>query len=108
MEINRPGYDDAIMNGVNELQSFVDRAEREGIRLLFFELPYLPALESTEYAEKTRLYLHKRFGTDNPRWLKLNLALSDLRWDGDGQHLDERSAVVAALALERAISFQHD
>jgi hypothetical protein len=106
LDMNRRDYDKAIINGVNELKGFVDRAERQGIRVLLFDLPYLPAIETTEFAEKTRLYLHKTFGTDDPRWLKLNLPLSDLRWDGDGQHLDDRSAVIAALALERAISMQ--
>ena len=105
-DMNRRDYDHAIMDGVNELQAFVGRAERAGIRVFLFELPYLPALEPTEFAENTRLYLRKTFGTDDPRWLKLNLPLSDLRWDGDGQHLDERSAVIAALAIERAIAMQ--
>jgi hypothetical protein len=108
LDMNRRDYDQAIINGVEELKGLVARAERDGIQVLLFELPYLPALEPTQFAEKTRLYLHRTFGADDPRWLKLNLPLSDLRWDGDGQHLDDRSAVIAALALQRAISFRHN
>jgi hypothetical protein len=50
----------------------------------------------------TRQIVHDAF-PEPGRWLPVDAARDDLRWP-DGAHLDERSAVLVARAIDRAIA----
>ena len=50
----------------------------------------------------TRQIIHDAF-PDNSHWLSIDAARDELRWP-DGAHLDERSAVLVARAIDRAIT----
>jgi hypothetical protein len=88
----------------------VDRAtmaasiEARGSRLLLFELPYPSELEAARFARETRRIVHGGF-PEPGRWLSIEVARQELRWP-DGAHLDERSAVLVARAIDKAIASQ--
>jgi hypothetical protein len=50
----------------------------------------------------TRQIVHDAF-PDKGHWLSIDAAQHELRWP-DGAHLDERSAVLVARAIDRAIT----
>jgi hypothetical protein len=103
-EWNKPIYDAAILRDTRTLKSLVEKLEAQGIKILFFEMPYSPNLDQSGYVTITRKILDQIFGPANDRRLKLEYPASELRWGGDGAHLDERSAVIVASALANAIS----
>ena len=76
--------------------------EQRGARVFLFELPYSEPIEGTRFAATTRKIIHAAF-SDSNRWLPIEVNRSELRW-ADGVHLDERSAVVVAQAMERALA----
>ncbi|MCK1652731.1 hypothetical protein IVA88_14970 [Bradyrhizobium sp. 149] len=91
----------ALRNNVDELARLISTTQSEGILVLFFELPYADQLEHTRLVRDTRRFALDRF--DNSKnWLNLTLAKHDLRWP-DGMHMDERSAILAARAIEQAV-----
>ena len=101
VEYDNPVVDDRIHKDVALLKTLVEVLETRGIRAYFYELPTMPALESARYVRTTRSALSEYFGPD--RWLKLKYPASELRWD-DAVHFDDRSAVILACALERALN----
>lgn len=92
----------ALESNVDELARLVSAARSEGARVLLFELPYADLLEHGQLARETRRFASERFGNSQD-WLHLTLAKSELRWP-DGMHMDERSAVMAARAIEQAFN----
>lgn len=80
--------------------------EQRGTRVLLFELPYAGPIEHTRFAVSTREIVHAAF-PDPKRWLPVQMNLAELRW-ADGIHLDERSAIVTAAAVERALAAAAD
>ena len=93
----------AMLKEADELKKVVDLLEQRGAKVVLFELPYAPPITASKYVRDARTVIQNAFGTTEDRWLHLKCRYQELRWD-DGAHLDERSAVVVAQALERALS----
>jgi hypothetical protein len=89
-------------SNVEEIKRLTASIEARGSRLLLFELPYTSELEAARFARETRLIVHDAF-PEPGRWLSIEVAREELRWP-DGAHLDERSAVLVARAIDKAIA----
>jgi hypothetical protein len=103
VEWNNPYYDETYLKDAKTLNSLVEKLEDQGVTIFFFEMPYTPALYQTRYTTMARKALEQVFGLNNNRWLNLEYPTDEMRWTGDGAHLDERSALIFASALDRAI-----
>jgi hypothetical protein len=86
---------------VAEIKRLAASIEARGSRLLLFEIPYPSELEAARFARETRRIAHDAF-PEPGRWLSIGVTRQELRWP-DGAHLDERSAVLVARAIDRAI-----
>jgi hypothetical protein len=84
------------------IEELIRIVEQRGARVFLFELPYAEPIEGSRSAAATREIIHAAF-PDSNRWLSIELNRSELRW-ADGVHLDERSAVIAAGAMERTLA----
>lgn len=91
----------ARMNA-KRIELLIPAIERRGARVLLFELPYSEQLEGSRSAKLTREIIHSQF-TDPDRWLRIDYGSAELRW-ADGVHLDERSAVIVAQSIDRALA----
>ncbi len=100
VDFNKKTYDDVIRKNAAILKSLVEKARAEGVTIYLFELPTSPAISHTRYSETVRSEIAKLFRSSDV--LNLGYAENDLRWD-DGLHLDERSALIVADALEQAL-----
>src|SRR5215475_200169 len=87
---------------IKALEKLVDVLEQRGAHVLLFEMPYSEELESTRYATVTRKLVHDAF-PDATRWLYPDYARETLRW-ADGVHVDERSGLILARAIDSAIA----
>jgi hypothetical protein len=86
---------------VSRIEQLIASIEQRGSRALLFELPYSEPLESSRAAKITWEIVHAKFPAPD-RWLHIEYVRSDLRW-ADGVHLDERSAIIVAQSIERAL-----
>ena len=93
---------DTVRASVMRMQEVIATIEQRGARVLLFELPLAAQLDESRSAHLTREIVHAGF-PDPARWLRVDFARSELRW-ADGVHLDERSAVIMARSIERALS----
>jgi len=84
------------------IEELIRIVEQRGARVFLFELPYAEPIEGSRSAAATREIIHAAF-PDSNRWLSIEVNRSELRW-ADGVHLDERSAVIVAGAMERALA----
>jgi hypothetical protein len=92
----------AVQANVTRLAQLIAAVEQRGARVLLFELPVSDQLEGSRSATITRAIVHGEF-PDSARWLHIDFTRSQLRW-ADGVHLDERSAVMTAQSMDRALS----
>jgi hypothetical protein len=90
----------AALTNAARIKGLIGTLEQAGTRVLLFELPCTEAIEGTRAATITREIIHAAF-PDSSRWLRIDTRRSQLRW-ADGVHLDERSAVMVAEAMEHA------
>jgi hypothetical protein len=102
VEWNRPIYREAILRDTNTLKSLVEKLEAKGVTIVFFEMPYPAKMENAGYPTTIREILTQVFGPENSRWLKVEYPAGELRWY-DPNHLDDRSAIIFASALDIAI-----
>jgi hypothetical protein len=102
IEWNKPIYDTAMLNDATVLKSLAEKLEAQGVTIVFFEMPYPPKMGNTGYAVTARKTLKQVFGDGDKRWLSLDYDASQLRWL-DAAHLDDRSAIIFASALDNAI-----
>jgi len=102
-EWNNPDYDESYLKDAKTLNSLVEKLEDQGVTIFFFEMPYTPILNQTRYVTMVRKALEQVFRLSNNRWLNLEYPADEMRWSGDGAHLDERSALIFASALDKAI-----
>lgn len=102
-EWNKPNDDAVIVKNAFQLKRLVDELEAKGVTVLLYELPIDPTLQRSRPMVRGRSALADAFGPDNRRWLSLEYPAEEIRWD-DGAHLDDRSAIIVARSLERAIS----
>jgi hypothetical protein len=103
-ESNVEDEDTAVTTRVNvaRIEQLIAEMERRGARVLLYELPYSEQLERSRSARITREIVRSKF-PDAERWLHIDFNRSELRW-GDGVHLDERSALIVAQSIDRALS----
>jgi hypothetical protein len=92
----------AVRGNVLKMQQLIAAIEERGARVLLYQLPYSEQLEESRSAKTTREIVRSKF-PDPKRWLHVNFKRSELRW-ADGIHLDERSALIVAQAIDRALS----
>lgn len=93
---------DATRSNSKRIGELIRILEQRGTRVLLFDLPYAEPIEHTRFAMITREIVHAAF-PDPKRWLPVETNLNELRWT-DGIHLDERSAIISAAAVERALA----
>jgi hypothetical protein len=84
------------------LKSMTKKLEARGVRIFFFEMPYPSRLNESRYAQRTRAVFDEAF-RDDKRKLTLDYPADQMRSEADGVHLDDRSSVIFAAALDRAI-----
>jgi hypothetical protein len=87
---------------VNRVEQLISSIEQRGSRALLFELPYSEPIEGSRSANTTRKIIHAKFLAPD-RWLHIEYSRDNLRWT-EGVHLDERSAVIVAQSIDRALS----
>jgi hypothetical protein len=100
VEFDKPVYDAVIRRDAATLKTLVDKLTAEGVQVYLFELPMSPEIAHTRFFETARLQIARLF--DPQKILPLPCDADDLHW-GDGSHLDERSALIVADALEQAL-----
>jgi hypothetical protein len=93
---------EAVRSNVERMKALIALAEQRGARVLLFELPGLPQVERARAVSITHGIVQAAFGDDD-RWLHVDVPTEQLRW-ADGFHLDERSAVIFARAMESALA----
>ena len=91
----------ALQPNVDRLAGLVQTARQQGVLVVLFELPYPKEIEATRYVEITRGTVRSRF-PDPDQWLQVDVAADELRWL-DGVHLDERSAMIVSLSIDKAV-----
>lgn len=101
-QLNAEDPTDAARFNVKRIEELVQVMEQRGARVFLFELAFAEPIEESRYAATTREIIHAAF-PDSNRWLPIEVNRSELRW-ADGVHLDERSAVIVAQAMERALA----
>ncbi len=101
-QLNAEDPTDAVRLNAKRIGELIRIVEQRGARVLLFELPYFEPIEGSRHAAITREIIHAAF-PDSNRWLSIEVNRSELRW-ADGVHLDERSAVIVAQAMERALA----
>jgi hypothetical protein len=104
-EWNKPSYEPIILRDATTVKDLVVKLEQLGVIVFLFELPMSPELDPSLYVKATRKSLKRVFGPSDDRWINLEYPIAELRWT-DGAHLDERSAIIMASALERAIAIK--
>jgi hypothetical protein len=102
-EWNEPTRREAMARGAAALKSLVEKLEAEGVAIFFYEIPYPSQLDRTVYVTMAREALARVISPDDKRRLVLEYPAEELRSNADGIHLDDRSAVVFAAALDDAI-----
>jgi hypothetical protein len=100
--LNAKDPTDAVRANVVRIEQLIETIERRGARVLLYELPVFESLEGSRSVKRTREIVHAKF-PDPDRWLRIDCTRSELRW-ADGGHLDERSALIVAQSIDRALS----
>ena len=93
-------YDDGIRRHAEELKALTDDLRSKGVIVYLFQMPVSPEIERTRYVHNCRTAIARLF--DPADRLDLDYGGADLHWV-DGQHLDDKSALIVAGALERAL-----
>ena len=92
----------AVRGNAARVEQLITAIEKRGARVLLYELPYSEQLEGSRSARTTREIVHSKF-PEPDRWLHPDFTKSELRW-ADGVHLDDRSALILAQSIDRALS----
>ncbi len=93
---------EAVRDNVRRIAELIAAIERRGSRVLLLEIPYPPKVRQAPATRITDDIVHKAF-PDTARWLDISVPQNELRWP-DGGHLDERSALVTARAIDAAVA----
>lgn len=99
---NRPLDRDVLVKHAQQIKALTAKLELQGVRVFFFEMPYPSRLKDSLSAKTTREVFAEVIGSDDKRRLDLRCPLDEMR-SVDGIHLDGRSAVIFAAALDAAI-----
>jgi len=100
---NRPLDRNLLRKHAEQLKSLAEKLETQGVRVFFFEMPYPSRLNGSVFATTTREVLADAIPPDDKHRLTLDYPFAEMRSEADGVHLDDRSSVIFAAALERAI-----
>jgi hypothetical protein len=100
---NRPLDRNLLLEHAQQIKVLAEKLESQGVRVFFFEMPYPSRLRDSLFAKTMHEAFAEVIGPDDERRLNLRYPLEEMR-SVDGSHLDERSAVVFAAALDAAIS----
>ncbi|GLR87265.1 hypothetical protein [Bradyrhizobium iriomotense] len=84
------------------IKQLIGEIERRGGRAYLIAVPFSPEIEKTSSVTATRTIAQEAF-PDHTAWLTFDEPLPELRW-ADGVHLDERSALIVARAIEKALA----
>jgi hypothetical protein len=103
IEYDDPAIDELVRTDVRVLRTLIQDLEANGIKVYLFELPTLPALQSTRSVTAMRSAVSESLGPE--RWLDLKYPADELRWE-DAVHFDDRSAIILACALEQALKLR--
>lgn len=101
-EANEGDLAPATRDNAAQIKRLVASIEDRGSIVRFFELPYPDEVQASRFVRMTREIAHDAY-PDPFRWLTIDVPRSELRWP-DGSHLDERSAILVARSLDKAIS----
>ena len=99
---NRPLNRAMLLEHAQQIKALSEKLESQGVRVFFFEMPYPSRLRDSLFAKTMHEVFAQVIGPDDNRRLDLQYAVDEMR-SVDGSHLDERSAVVFAAALDAAI-----
>ncbi|WP_140977759.1 hypothetical protein [Bradyrhizobium guangdongense] len=103
-EMNAEDATPRVPANVLLIRQLVAEVEQRGARAFLIELPLASDIERTNLIRTTRAIVHESF-PDPARWLRIDAPRAELRW-ADGVHLDERSALIVARAIEKALAGQ--
>src|SRR5689334_5931378 len=93
---------EAVRDNVKRMAELMAAIEQRGSRVLLLEIPYTPQVRQAPTTRITDQIAHEAF-PDPARWLKISVPENELRWP-DGGHLDERSALLTARAIDGAVA----
>lgn len=99
---NRPLDRGLLLKHAQQIKALAEKLESQGVRIFFFEMPYPSRLRDSLFARTMHEVFAEVIGPDDKRRLDLRYPLEEMR-SVDGSHLDDRSAVVFATALDAAI-----
>jgi hypothetical protein len=102
-EWNRPLQRDTLVRDAETMKRLAAELEARGVKVFFFDVPYPSQLDRSAVATQTREVLAEIIRPDDRRWLTLSYPAGEMRSEADGVHLDDRSSVVFAAALDKAI-----
>jgi hypothetical protein len=93
-----------MLQHARELKAMAEKFEAQGVSVFFFEMPYPSRLNNSRFAVVSRELFAEVVPPGDKHRLTLDYPLGDLRSEADGVHLDDRSSVVFAQALDKAIA----
>ncbi len=100
---NRPQNRDMLLKNAQQLEALAEKLESRGVRVFFFEMPYPSRLKDSLFAKTMHEVFAEVVRPDDKRRLDLRYPVDEMR-SVDGSHLDDRSAVIYAAALDAAIA----
>jgi len=98
----RPLDHDLLLKHARQMRTLAATLESQGVKVFFFEMPYPSRLRDSLYTKTTHEVFAEVIRPDDKRRLDLRYSPEGMR-SLDGVHLDERSAVIFAAALDAAI-----
>jgi hypothetical protein len=93
---------EAVRANVKRMAELIAVIEQRGSRVLLLEIPYPPQVRQAPTTRVTDQIVHEAF-PGPARWLKISVPENELRWP-DGGHLDDRSALLTARAIDAAVA----
>ena len=94
---------EVMLQHARDLKSMAEKFEAQGVSVFFFEMPYASRLNDSRFAVVSREVFAEVVPPRDKRRLTLDYPLSDMRSESDGVHLDDRSSLEFARALDQAI-----
>jgi len=100
-QMNTDDLEAGTRRSVVGIRQLIAELERRGAQVLLMTVPVAPEIEQTRVERMTREVAREAF-PDRNAWLSIEVPPGELRWR-DGVHLDERSAIIVARAIEQAL-----
>lgn len=100
---NRPSRSKVEEVSARAIVSAAEQVETNGGNAFYVLLPLDPRLAATEYASRGVEAVKAIDPEFQERFLSVQWAYDQIRWDSDGAHLDPRSAIVVARQISDAI-----